>query len=160
MLINSSRGHDIIYFLSGGGVEGRYLCRRGRTRCNASKHASPSLANFFTNRCAIMHRPPTGSLRPVVDLTVGASDPLSTQPVKPIQSRIRSCLGVAAFLLILFGIGVFPVAGIPPLLYFLHWMGLCPHWPIRRVFDLCVAHWMSIITVKVEVTGNHVGFLI
>lgn len=93
--------------------------------------------------------PSTGQL-PTVDLTVGLGHALPPEvqaTLNPIQRKMRSGLGIVIFLLVSFGIGVVPITAIPPVLYFLQWTGLGPHWAIRRFFDCCVAYWMSVITV-------------
>ena len=94
---------------------------------------------------------PPGEDNPLVDLTKGVQTPPEPDlaaPLTSFQKRMRSRLGLVVFLLISFGMGFFPLIVISLALYIFMWIGE-PHWPLRRFIDLCVAHWMSIITVSV-----------
>ena len=88
---------------------------------------------------------------PLVDIAMGIREPLPPELQKtlnPFQRRMRSLLGAIVFALIAMTIGSTPVIGIPPVLYILQFLGLVPHWPVRRFLDQCTANWMSAMTVS------------
>ena len=58
-----------------------------------------------------------------------------------------SRLGLVLFILIAVTMGFFPLVGTALPVYVLLAVGV-PHWPLRRYIDLCIASWMSIMTVS------------
>jgi len=91
---------------------------------------------------------------PLVDVARGIREPLPPElqkTINPFQRFMRSFLGAMVFALIALTIGSTPVIGMPPILYLLQFLGLVPHWPVRRFFDQCTANWMSTMTVSLEV---------
>lgn len=85
------------------------------------------------------------------DLAVGKLHPLPPHlqaTLNPAQRKMRSKLGLIIFLLIGFFSVTIPVIGLPPIIFFLEYVGVFPHWVPRRFFDLCTANWITIITVS------------
>ena len=63
-----------------------------------------------------------------------------------IQQWLRSSYGALGFILLGVTMGPIPAFGLPPLFFFLGWLGV--HWLSRRVFDWCTANWICIMCVS------------
>lgn len=88
---------------------------------------------------------------PQVDLAVGMIHPLPPAlqaSLHPLQRKMRSVLGLIIFMVIgLFSVAL-PVISVPPVFFLLEYLGVIPHKVSRRFFDLCTAHWITMMTVS------------
>ena len=65
-----------------------------------------------------------------------------------IQQHMRNTFGAVCFLLLGMTMGPVPAFGLPPVFFFLAWLGL--HRMSRRVFDWCTANWICIMCVSLK----------
>lgn len=86
-----------------------------------------------------------------MDLAVGRIEPLPPKlqaKLHPIQRFMRSSFGLLVFIFIgMFSVTI-PVIGIPPIFFFLEYLGVIPHQVSRRFFDLCTGNWITMMTVS------------
>ena len=87
---------------------------------------------------------------PVVNICNNQNPPLAPEEASKrfnfFQLRMRNSLGTFCFILLGMTMGPVPAFGLPPLFFFLAWLGI--HWLSRRVFDWCTANWMCIMCVS------------
>jgi hypothetical protein len=88
---------------------------------------------------------------PPIDLAVGRIEPLPPElqaRLHPIQRKMRSIVGLLIFVCVAFFTVTIPVIGIPPIIFFLEYLGAIPHQWSRRFFDLCTGYWICMMTVS------------